>query len=160
MIKNIIVAMSTNRAIGKDNKMPWHLPEDLKWFKEKTSGHPVIMGANTYKSIGKPLPNRMNIVVTHKYFKDVIPVHSIQEAYGVAEKIDNQCFIIGGAQLYKECIKDADYLYVTFVHTTVVDADTFFPVVDEREWEIQESSEVKEDKESGFMYRFVIYKRK
>ncbi len=163
MTKNIIVAVSDNCAIGKDNKMPWHIPEDLKWFKDKTSGHPVIMGSNTYKSIGKPLPNRTNIVVSHKYIGGVAMAHNLNEAYSIAEKIDDQCFIIGGAQLYKASINDADYLYVTHVYTYVDDADTFFPNVFENDdWEIQEASPVKEYQENGvfYHYRFVIYKRK
>ena len=129
MKKIIIVAVSDNWAIGKDNKMPWHIPADLYWFKEVTTGHPVIMGSNTYKSIGKPLPNRTNIVVSHKYISGVVMAHNLKEAYSIAEKIDDQCFIIGGAQLYKSAINDADYLYVTHVHTIVEDADTLLPLL-------------------------------
>ena len=160
MIKNIIVAVSDNWVIGKDNKMPWYVPDDLKWFKKQTTGHPVIMGANTYKSIGKPLPNRTNIVVTHKYIGGVICVRSIKEAYSVAEKLDNQCFIIGGASLYKECINDADCLYVTHIHTVIDDGDTFFPEIDESVWEMESLTPYKIDETSNLGYNFAIYKRR
>lgn len=160
MIKNIIVAVSDNWVIGKDNKIPWHVPDDLKWFKKQTTGHPVIMGANTYKSIGKPLPNRMNIVVSHKYVSGAITVHTLKEAYDVAEKADSQCFIIGGAQLYKASINDVDTLYVTHIHTFIPDADTYFPEIDETVWEKVFLSPLVVDDESGLEYNFAIYKRR
>lgn len=159
MKKIIIVAVSDNWVIGKDNKMPWHIKEDLKYFKENTSGHPIIMGANTYKSIGKPLPNRTNIVVSHKYFDGVINVSSLEDAYKEAEKVDTQCFIIGGAQLYNLCINDADSLYITRVHGDF-DGDTFFPEIDLNVWKLVSASDTKIDKESGIGYNFEIYKRK
>ena len=159
MEKCIIVAVSDNWAIGKDNKMPWHIKEDLLYFKKMTTGHPVIMGANTYKSIGKALPNRTNIVVSHKYVSGAITVPSLKDAYSVAEKIDNQCFIIGGAQLYKASINDADTLYVTHIHTFIEDADTFFPEFGDTVWTRVSTSEVKEDPESGLRYNFEIYKK-
>ena len=152
--------MSDNRAIGKDNKMPWHIKEDLLYFKNITTGHPVIMGSNTYKSIGKALPNRMNIVVSHKYVSGVITVPTLKEAYSVAEKTDNQCFIIGGAQLYKASINDVDTLYVTHIHTVIPDADTYFPEIDKTVWEKVFLSPLAVDDESGLEYNFAIYKRR
>lgn len=160
MEKCIIVAVSDNWAIGKDNKMPWHVKEDLLYFKKVTTGHPVIMGSNTYKSIGKALPNRMNIVVSHKYVSGAITVPTLKEAYSVAEKTDNQCFIIGGAQLYKASINDADTLYVTHIHTFIPDADTYFPEIDETVWEKVFLSPLAVDDESGLEYNFAIYKRR
>ena len=160
MEKCIIVAVSDNWAIGKDNKMPWHIKEDLLYFKKVTTGHPVIMGSNTYKSIGKALPNRMNIVVSHKYVSGAITVPTLKEAYSVAEKADNQCFIIGGAQLYKASINDVDTLYVTHIHTVIPDADTYFPEIDETVWEKVFLSPLAVDDESGLEYNFAIYKRK
>lgn len=160
MKKCIIVAVSDNLAIGKDNKMPWHIKEDLLYFKNITTGHPVIMGSNTYKSIGKPLLNRVNIVVSHKYVSGVITVPTLKEAYSVAEKIDNQCFIIGGAQLYKASINDADTLYVTHIHTFIPDADTYFPEIKIEDWRLDYMSELKKDEETGYTYHFVIYKRR
>ena len=160
MEKIIIAAVSDNWAIGKDNKMPWHIKEDLLYFKQVTTGHPVIMGSNTYKSIGKPLPNRTNIVVSHKYVSGAITVPTLKEAYSVAEKIDNQCFIIGGAQLYKASINDVDTLYVTHIHTVIPDADTYFPEIDETVWEKVFLSPLAVDDESGLEYNFAIYKRR
>jgi len=160
MEKCIIVAVSDNWAIGKDNKMPWHIKEDLLYFKKVTTGHPVIMGSNTYKSIGKALPNRMNIVVSHKYVSGAITVPTLKEAYSVAEKTDNQCFIIGGAQLYKASINDVDTLYVTHIHTFIPDADTYFPEIDETVWEKVFLSPLAVDDESGLEYNFAIYKRR
>ena len=160
MKKIIIVAVSDNWVIGKDNKMPWHIKEDLKYFKENTSGHPVIMGANTYKSIGKPLPNRTNIVVSHKYFDGVINVSSLEDAYKEAEKVDTQCFIIGGAQLYNLCINYMDALYVTHIHTVIEDSDVVFPKIDESIWKRTVCTENKTDPESGLKYQFTIYKKR
>ena len=157
MEKCIIVAVSDNWAIGKDNKMPWHIKEDLLYFKKMTTGHPVIMGANTYKSIGKALPNRTNIVVSHKYVSGAITVPSLKDAYSVAEKIDNQCFIIGGAQLYKASINDADTLYVTHIHTFIKDADTFFPEFALKEWNRKILSRCNESNIDFTMY---LYERK
>ena len=162
MKKIIIAAVSDNWAIGKDNKMPWHIPADLYWFKEVTTGHPVIMGSNTYKSIGKPLPNRTNIVISHKYISGVVMAHNLKEAYSIAEKIDDQCFIIGGAQIYKSAINDADELYVTHVHTIVEDADTFFPEIDPEKWEATENKTkvMRSGGIGGVKYQMIIYKRK
>jgi dihydrofolate reductase len=158
--KNIIVAYDDNNAIGKDNKMPWHISEDLRYFKNVTSGHPVIMGRNTYESIGKPLPNRTNIVLSHKYYDGVITVDTLAAAFDEAEKVDNECFIIGGAQLYEECIKVADELYVTHIYTSIENPDTYFPKVNPEQWYILSASDIKKDPDSGLCYQFVIYKRK
>lgn len=158
--KNIIVAYDDNNAIGKDNKMPWYIPGDLKYFKNMTSGHPVIMGRNTYESIGKPLPNRTNIVLSHKYYDGVITVDTLADAFDEAEKIDNECFIIGGAQLYKECIKVADEIYVTHIYTSIENPDTYFPKIHPEYWYVLSESDIKQDPESGLRYQFVIYKRR
>ena len=158
--KNIIVAYDDNNAIGKDNKMPWHIHRDLEYFRNVTSGHPVIMGRNTYESIGKPLPNRTNIVLSHKYYDGVITVDTLTAAFDEAEKVDNECFIIGGAQLYNECIKVADELYVTHIYTSIENPDTYFPKVDPEQWYILSASDIKKDSDSGLCYQFVIYKRK
>ena len=100
--KNIIVAVSDNWAIGKDGGIPWHISEDLKYFRDVTFGHPVIMGSKTYKSIGHPLSGRVNIVVSHKYDWDgVIVENSLDTAYKKAEQFDHQCFVIGGGSIYR-----------------------------------------------------------
>jgi dihydrofolate reductase len=158
--KNIIAAVANNMAIGKNNKMPWHISGDSKYFKEITSGHPVIMGRKTYESIGKPLPNRTNIVLSHKYLDGVIIVNSLEEAYQKAEEIDDVCFVIGGGKLYKDAIEDADRLYITCVYTDVEDADTYFPDIDMRIWEEESVSDIKEDPKTRLKYYFVIYKKR
>ncbi|WP_294250503.1 dihydrofolate reductase, partial [uncultured Chryseobacterium sp.] len=114
----IVVALGQNNEIGFENQLLWHLPKDLKHFKEITSGHPVIMGRKTYESIGKPLPNRTNIVVSRKtdWFEEgVLIVGSIKEAVKFAKKIDEEIFIIGGGKIYEQTMDSADRLEVTRV---------------------------------------------
>lgn len=127
---SIICAMSENRAIGKDNKLLWHIPEDLKFFREKTLNHPIIMGRKTFESIGKALPKRTNIVITRdaEYQADgVSVVGSLEEALSFAKKEETEeIFIIGGGQIYKEAMEYADTLYLTIIKGNF-DADTFFP---------------------------------
>jgi dihydrofolate reductase len=127
---SMIVAVDETRAIGKDNKLLWDIPEDLKRFKELTTGHTVIMGENTYRSIGRPLPNRINIVVTLDQALDLpgcLVVHSIDEAFSVArEKENEEVFVIGGASIYKQCLPLTERLYLTLV-AGQHEADTFFP---------------------------------
>jgi len=129
-IVSIIAAIGTNQELGKNNKLLWHIPQDFARFKKITLHHPVIMGRTTFCSIGKPLPKRVNIVVTHdKNFKadGAIICHSLEEAIVEAkEKNDKEIFIIGGGQIYKQAIKFADKLYLTIVEGNF-DADTFFP---------------------------------
>jgi dihydrofolate reductase len=139
---SIIVAMANNRAIGKNNQLLWHLPEDLKYFKRMTMGKPMIMGRKTFESIGRPLPGRLNIVVTRQQdwqFEGVRVVHSIEAANKLAQAqatIDgvDEVMLIGGAELYKTSLDHADKLYVTRVDTDI-DGDAFFPKVDEAKWQ-------------------------
>lgn len=129
---NIIAAIASgNRALGKDNKLIYKIHEDLQRFRKLTSGHPIIMGRKTFESIGKPLPNRTNIVVTRDEnynVEGVIVVHSLEEALRAAQGKagDSEIFVIGGGQIYQEAIEMADKLYLTVVEGNP-DADTFFP---------------------------------
>ena len=127
---SIIVAHSNNLAIGKANALVWRLPEDLKRFKKLTTGHPIIMGRKTYQSIGRPLPDRTNIVVTRDTNLEIpgcVVVHSAIEAIKKASEFDQkEIFIIGGAEIYKETLPLTDRLYVTKVNVNV-DGDAFFP---------------------------------
>lgn len=127
---SIIAAIAENRAIGKDNKLLCHIPEDLKRFKQITQDHPVIMGRTTYESLGKALPERINIIITRdqNYKADgCIICHSLEEALTVARKYnDEEIFLIGGGQIYRQGIKYADKLYLTIVKSNF-EADTFFP---------------------------------
>ncbi len=137
-IISIIAAIGSNRELGKNNKLLWHIPEDLERFKELTLMHPVIMGRKTYESIGKPLPDRLNIIVTHdRNFKaeGCLVTYSLEEAIELAKgepsftKVSagkEEIFIIGGGQIYEQAINIADKLYLTIVKGTY-DADTFFP---------------------------------
>ncbi len=130
MISIIAAIASGNRALGKDNNLIYKIPEDLKRFKELTSGHIIIMGRKTFESIGKALPNRTNIVVTHDpnfSGENVVVTHSLDEALRLAElRGDEEVFIIGGGQIYQEAINKADKLYLTIVEGNP-EADTFFP---------------------------------
>lgn len=127
---SLIEAIGRNRELGKDNKLIWHIPADLKHFKEKTRGHVVIMGRKTFESIGKPLPERTNIVVTSDVTKNWKGVHiaeSFDEALLMAQEMGEQeAFVIGGAKLYETAIQKADRLYITLIDAEAP-ADTFFP---------------------------------
>ena len=154
---NLIVAIAQNNCIGKDNKLPWHIPEDLEHFKKLTIGNTVLMGQTTYKSIidylGKPLPKRKNVVLTRdKNFTvpDGVRVfYSIDEAF---EKLKNEnVFVCGGASIYAQTIDKVDTLYITHIHK-MVDGDTFFPKIDLDIWKESE----REDHEG---FSFVTYTR-
>ncbi|MDL2291734.1 dihydrofolate reductase [Bacteroides sp. OttesenSCG-928-F21] len=155
----IIVAAAENNAIGRENKMPWHLSDDLKYFKAKTSGHAVIMGRKTYESLGRPLPGRLNIIITRdvNYTMPGCEVaHSIEEAKQIAERAGNSlAFIIGGGEIYKEAWHEADMLYLTRVHTTI-EGDTFVPAVDEY-WVEQEGERHFADEKNEYDYSFILY---
>ena len=163
MEKCIIVAVADNNAIGKDNALLWHISEDLRFFKRNTLGCPVIMGRKTYESIGRPLPSRINIVVSRSYETpdEVAVTASLEEAFQLAETTNiERCFVIGGGQIYMQAMNYADRLIVTHVHTVIQDADTFFPEIDSSVWEVVERSELMHDEESGYDFEFVTYLRK
>ena len=162
MEKVIIVAISDNNAIGRDNQLLWHISEDLRFFKRTTLGCPVIMGRKTFESIGRPLPKRVNIVISRGFdtADEVAVVGSLQAAYEVAEATNlERCYVIGGGQIYAQALADADKLVVTHVHTVIEDADTFFPPIDPALWKIAERSEMHHDDESDFDFEFVTYTR-
>jgi dihydrofolate reductase len=139
---SIIVAMANNRAIGKDNQLLWHLPEDLQYFKRTTMGKPMVMGRKTFESIGRPLPGRLNIVITRQHdwqHEGVKVVHTIDDALRLAEAqslIDgmNEVMVIGGAEIYKTALPQADKLYVTRVDAEIA-GDAFFPEIDPTIWQ-------------------------
>ena len=180
MEKCIIVAIADNNAIGKDNALLWHISEDLKFFKRTTMGCPVIMGRKTFESIGRPLPKRLNIVISRGFEapEGVVVVSSLSEAYTIAQEslsadtaitspasvIPDQtgnprCFVMGGGQIYAQAISDMDRLIVTHVHTVIEDADTFFPPIDPDVWKVADRSEMFHDDESGYDFEFVTYIR-
>ncbi|MDN4013518.1 MULTISPECIES: dihydrofolate reductase [Chryseobacterium] len=150
----IVVAMGEKNEIGFENQLLWHLPKDLKHFKEITSGHPVIMGRKTYESIGKPLPNRTNIVVSRKtdWFEEgILIVGSIKEAVKFAKKIDEEVFIIGGGKIYEQTMDIVDKLEVTLVKADL-QADTFFPKIDPKIW--KKTDEICHEKDEKNQYDF------
>jgi dihydrofolate reductase len=159
---SIIVAIAENRAIGKDNKLLWHISEDLKRFKKITAGHVVLMGKKTYESLSvKPLPKRKNIVISDmpgEQIEGCIMAYSIKDALSKLDE-EKENFIIGGASIYKQFFSMANKLYITRVHATF-DADTFFPEISEKQWEIIETEQPKEKHPNGLRYSFVTYSRK
>lgn len=160
-IVTVIAAIAANNALGKNNDLIWHLPADLKRFKKTTTGHHIIMGRNTYESIGKPLPNRTTIIITRntKYKVDgCIIVHSLDEALKVAKQ-DETPFIIGGAQIYKQAISIVDKLDITEVHHSF-EADVFFPEIDLALWKEENRTFFEADKKNKYDYSFVSYIRK
>ena len=156
----IIAAIAENNALGKDNKLIWHLPADLKRFKKVTLNHHIIMGRKTFESLGKPLPNRTNIVITRN--KDYtangcVVVNSLQEAI-MAAKEDENPFILGGAEIYKQAILIADKLDLTFVHH-IFEADVFFPEIDSTIWKESSREDYKADEKNKYDFSFVTFKR-
>ncbi|HET7657323.1 MAG TPA: type 3 dihydrofolate reductase [Bacillales bacterium] len=157
---SFLFAMGSNRVIGKDNDLPWHLPADLAYFKKKTMGHPIIMGRKTYESIGKPLPGRENIVVTRdKHFtaEGCTIVHSIEEASNVV-KGNEESFVIGGANLFEAFYPYADRMYVTLIHESF-EGDTYFREIDEREWKLVATEQHEKDEKNKYDYTFLVYDR-
>jgi dihydrofolate reductase len=144
-----IVAISKNFAIGKDGKLPWHYSADLKFFKQTTTGHAIVMGWNTWKSIGKPLPNRLNIVLTRKGeiegHPEVRVTRSKDEVLELAAAGDTHVFIIGGSQTFEAFADDIEKWYVTEVPITVDDADTFMPRDFLHDFEPTDSVELEDD---------------
>lgn len=156
----IIAAVAENNALGKDNKLIWHLPADLKRFKKVTANHHVIMGRKTFESLRKPLPNRTNIVVTRNTnfrAQNCIVVNSLQQALE-SVKNDESPFILGGAEIYKQAIKIADKLDITFVHHKF-EADVFFPEINKSIWEETSREHFKADEKNNYDYSFVTFKR-
>ena len=159
----IIAAIAENNAIGKDNRMLWHLPDDFKRFKKITMGHTLIMGRKTFESIGgKPLPGRPHIVITrngnYQVPEGVRRVASLQEALEVTAGEDS-VFIIGGGQIYRQALRHADVLDLTLVHTHIKDADTFFPEIDPRQWVEVSREEHPADSRHAYAFSFVRMKR-
>ena len=155
----LVVAIDTRRGIGIDNKLPWHLPEDLAHFKRLTSGHPIIMGRKTFDSIGRPLPNRRNIVVTRNpawSHEGVEAVNSLDAALALVRGA--QAFVIGGAQIFSESLALADSLVVTEIDHAF-DCDTFFPALDPQVWH-ESAREAHHSEKAKLNYAIVTYTRK
>lgn len=158
----IIAAAAENNALGKDNQLLWHLPEDFKRFKALTSGHYIIMGRKTFESFPKPLPNRTHIIITRQLDypapEGCIVVPSLEKAIGLCPK-DEEAFVIGGGEIYQQALDVVDKIDVTRVHTTL-DADTFFPTIDPTTWEMVFEEFHAKDEKHSFDFTFLTYVRR
>lgn len=159
---SLIVAMDQNRVIGKNNKLPWHLPADLQYFKKVTMGHPIVMGRKTFESIGRVLPGRENVIVTrNQEFKaeGCVVLHDIAQIKMFADNHEKEVFVIGGAEIFKEILPFTDRLYITEIHETF-EGDTFFPEIDENEWDEISSNPGNIDEKNRFAHDFIILQKK
>lgn len=157
----LIAAVAENNALGKDNQLLWHLPDDFKRFKNVTSGHYIIMGRKTFESFPKPLPNRTHIIITRqkKYpSENCIVVDSLQKAIAICPPAV-ELFIIGGGEIYNQSIEIADKLDITRVHNTF-DADTFFPEIDLNKWKLTSAEFHPKDEKHQFDFTFQSYLKK
>ena len=161
MILSLIVAASRNGVIGASGKLPWHLPADLRRFKQLTMGHPVVMGRRTFESIGKPLPGRANIVITRQ--KDyqacgAAVAHSLEEALRMCEN-EKEAFVIGGASIYREALPRADRIYLTRIDQDF-EGDTYLPQIDQTVWKEISREDSEPDQKNPFPYSLVTLEKK
>ena len=164
---SMIVAVAENGGIGRNNSLPWYLPNDLKYFKQTTMGKPVIMGRKTYESIGKPLPGRTNIVITRQADyqpEGVKVVNSVEAAKELAESVclidgQDEAMIMGGAEIYALSLPYTDRLYLTEVHADV-QGDAFFPEYDKSRWQEVAREDFAAEGPNPYSYSFVVYEAK
>ena len=160
MVISHLVAASENNVIGNKNQIPWHLPNDLKFFKNKSWGMPVIMGRNTYESLDKPLPGRINIVLTTNknwHREDVTVAHNMDDAIDKACASDcNEIFIIGGGEIFNQSLDIVSRIYLTRVHTTI-EGDTFYPSPDKDKWVLISEDPHPADEKHAFAYTFQLW---
>lgn len=157
----LIAAAAENNALGKDNQLVWHLPNDFKRFKQITSGHYIIMGRKTFESFPKPLPNRTHVIITRQKnyaIEGCIVVHSIEEAIKTCPK-NEELFVIGGAEIYKQSIDFADKIELTRVHATF-EADAYFPEINALDWQLVFEEKHPQDEKHNFDYTYQTFLRK
>ncbi|HZG18180.1 MAG TPA: dihydrofolate reductase [Candidatus Bathyarchaeia archaeon] len=157
---SLIFAMDRNRLIGKNNELPWYLPADLQYFKRITSGHTVIMGRKTYDSIGKPLPNRKNVVITRDSYlrlEGCMTCTSIPEVLDIIGT-EEEAFVIGGAEVYKQFLPVADRMYITFIDESF-EGDAYFPPYEEEQWRLIHTEQGIKDEKNPYEYRFTVWER-
>jgi dihydrofolate reductase len=164
---SLIVAAAENNAIGKNNQLLWHLPNDLKYFKNTTWGMPVIMGRKTFESISsEPLPGRINIIITRQpgfdpKKEDIWVVDNLDSAIAKAKTTDcNEIFIAGGGEIFSQAMSIADRIYMTCVHAVFEDAAVFFPPIDEAKWKLISNNDFAADEKHAFAYSFQVWERK
>jgi|SRR5665811_2315820 len=158
---SIITAIGKNNELGKGNTLLWYMPADMKYFRETTKGHPIIMGRKTFESIGNPLPNRKNIVITRNknYLRHGVDVvHSLEEAISLFDDT-KEVFVIGGAEIYKQAMPLADRLYITHIDAKDKEADAFFPEIIPIVWNETSHQEHSKDEKNPHNYTFSIYDR-
>ncbi len=166
MLISLIVAAAENNAIGKDNNMLWHLPHDLKYFKNITWGMPVLMGRKTFDSFGggKPLPGRANIILTRKknyHPAGTVVVNKLEDAFFfVTENDFKELMVIGGGEIYNLMMPNADKIYLTRIHQSFTDADAFFPSIDEKRWQRNSLQNFVADDKHQYGYSFEVWNRK
>lgn len=165
MIISLVVAASTNHAIGKQGQLLWHLPNDFKYFKNITWAMPVAMGRKTFESLNsKPLNGRLNIIITRQndlLAEGAIVVNTIADAVFVAQQNDyKELMILGGGEIYAACMPMADKIYITRVHASFEDADAFFPEIDESIWKLTSQQDFFKDEKHAFDYSFQVWERK
>jgi dihydrofolate reductase len=161
VIRSLVVAVARNGVIGRANQLPWHLPAELAHFKRVTMGHPVVMGRRTFQSIGRPLPGRLNIVVSRNLELEapgctVVP--SLEAAWKAADGAQETC-VIGGTTLFREALPIADRIYLTEVEAEVP-GDTYFPELDRREWVEKASTRHEADERHAYSFRIVLLERR
>src|SRR5690625_1236929 len=160
---SLLVAMGKNHVIGYENDMPWHLPEDLKYFKEKTTGHTIIMGRKTYDSIGRVLPNRRNVVLTRQkldFPKEIEVIRDINQIYQWNKaNPDQELFVIGGGNLYNQVLPYADRMYITEIDENF-EGDTFFPTFEANEWTLTSKVKGERNNDNPYEYYFLQYDRR
>ena len=159
---SIIVAVSENQVIGLHNQLPWHLPADLKYFRRLTTGHTILMGRKTYESIGKPLPNRENIVITRDAgfrAEGVLLVHSLEQAIDHVRHQAEEVFIIGGETIYRQSLPWVNRIYYTRVHVVLEEGTAFFPELHPEEWRLLSSEYHVRDEQHAYDYSFETYER-
>lgn len=154
-------AQDENGLIGNNNDLPWRLPADLKYFKDTTMGHPIVMGRKTFESIGKPLPGRTNVILTRDYeykAEGCLVFHSKEELIEWIEKNGSEVFITGGSEIFKLFLNEADRLYVTKIRASF-DGDTYFPKIDWDKWRLKSAQKGTKDEKNPYDYEFQIYER-
>jgi dihydrofolate reductase len=160
---SLIVAVSENNVIGKDNDLPWKLPDDMKFFKETTTGHHILMGRKNLESLGRLLPNRTNIILTRDNafnFKGAKVFHDIEEAIKFAnENKEDELMVIRGGEIYKQTISKANKIYLTRVHTSI-EGDVYFPEIDKEIWKMSEEYFHPKDERHEFSFTFQTFERR
>lgn len=163
MILSLLLAAEEKNVIGKNNQLPWHLPNDLKYFKNLTWGMPILMGRKTYESIGKPLAGRKNIVITRQRDwkqKGVHVVHTIEEAVSIAKESDiKEIFVIGGAEIFNSVFAEANRIYLTRIHHQF-EGDAFFPELNANEWQLVNEKHCNADEKNLYPHTFQVWERK